>query len=142
MVDEEPRTGLDAVGLDVLDRSTCLRLLAETPIGRIVFLEGPDQPMALPVNYLFVDDAIVFRTLEGQKLSAASIGQRVAFEVDEWDPVQRSGWSVVVKGRAEEVTQWAEAEHLEQKGLVPWSHGEWRTLWVRVVPDEITGRKL
>ena len=142
MVDEIPDTALDAVGLDVLDRTTCLRLLAETPIGRIVFIEDGGQPMALPVNYLLVDGAIVFRTLEGQKLSAASIGQRVAFEVDDWDPDRRSGWSVVVKGRAEEVTQWAEAEQLEQQGLVPWAHGAWRTLWVRVVPDDITGRRL
>ncbi len=142
MVDEQPESALDAVGLDVLDRMTCLRLLEETPIGRIVFIEDGGQPMALPVNYLVVDGAIVFRTLEGQKLSAASIGQRVAFEVDDWDPDHRAGWSVVVKGRAEEVTQWAEAEQLEQQGLVPWAHGEWRTLWVRVTPDEITGRRL
>ena len=142
MVDEIPDTALDAVGLDVLDRTTCLRLLAETPIGRIVFIEDGGQPMALPVNYLLVDGAIVFRTLEGQKLSAARSGQRVAVEVDDGGPDRRSGWSVVVKGRAEEVTQWAEAEQLEQQGLVPWAHGAWRTLWVRVVPDDITGRRL
>ena len=142
MDDEESDAGLDAIGLDVLDAATCLRLLAETPICRLVFVEGDDQPMALPVNYLLFDGAIVFRTLEGQKLSAASIGQRVAFEVDDWDADRRSGWSVVVKGRAEEVTQWARAEQLEQAGLVPWAHGAWRTLWVRIVPDEISGRRL
>ena len=142
MVDDEFGTEIDRVGLGVLDDATCQRLLAETPIGRVVFVEDGDQPMALPVNYLVVDGTVVFRTLEGQKLSAASVGQRVAFEVDDWDPDTRSGWSVVVKGLAEEVTQWAEAERLEQEGLVPWSHGEWRTIWVRITPDAITGRRL
>jgi len=142
MVDDGSGTETDRVGLGVLDEATCHRLLAETPIGRVVFIEDGDQPMALPVNYLFIDGTVVFRTLEGQKLSAASIGQRVAFEIDDWDPAKRSGWSVVAKGLAEEVTQWAESEHLEQKGLVPWAHGAWRTLWVRITPEGITGRRL
>jgi hypothetical protein len=141
MVDDESARETDRIGLGVLDEATCQLLLAETPIGRVVFIADDGQPMALPVNYLFIDGTIVFRTLEGQKLSAASIGQRVAFEVDDWDPRKRSGWSIVVKGRAEEVTQWAEAEHLEQKGLVPWAHGAWRTLWVRITPDGVTGRR-
>ena len=55
MVDDEFGTEIDRVGLDVLDDATCQRLLAETPIGRVVFVEEGDQPMALPVNYLVVD---------------------------------------------------------------------------------------
>jgi uncharacterized protein len=66
----------------------------------------------------------------------------VCFEVDHWNAEDRSGWSVVVRGVAREVAQWAEREQLENIGLVPWTRDAWRPMWVRVEPTEITGRVL
>ncbi len=132
----EPRTGMA-----ILDRAECIDLLARTPIGRIEFV-AHRQPVVLPVNYRWFDGSIVFRTLDGDKLHAAAMNQPVAFEIDEWDGETSLGWSVVVKGLAHEVTNWAEAEQLEQLGLVPWSNDVWRQKWVRVYPDEITGRRV
>jgi L-2-hydroxyglutarate oxidase LhgO len=54
----------------------------------------------------------------------------------------RYGASVVVKGAATEVTDWAEKELLEDLGIVPWSDGEWRQSWIRIAPSEITGRQI
>ncbi len=46
---------------------------------------------------------VVFRIADGHKAQQAVL-PRVAFEVDSWDPDSRVGWSVVLKGVAQEVT--------------------------------------
>jgi uncharacterized protein len=126
---------------EVLDRSGCLERLESTPVGRIGFcVDG--APLVLPVNFVWFEGTVVFRTLEGQKLTAAAAAQTVCFEVDRWDPADHSGWSVVVTGRAREVIEWAEIEQLERIGLVPWERARWRPFWVRIDPDSITGRIL
>lgn len=135
-VDVDERTGLEILG-----RSDCIALLENTPIGRVVFVDDSGQPLALPVNFRWHEESVVFRTLDGQKLQAALMNKRVSFEVDRWDPVARTGSSVIVKGKAAAIDQWAEREQLEQIGLTPWSEEKWRTTWVRVTPVEITGRR-
>ncbi len=131
----------ERTGLFKLSVEQCVEVLAASSIGRIVFLEG-DQPMALPVNYAWFEDSVVFRTGEGQKLHAATLGQKVAFEIDEIDQATHSGSSVLVKGTAQAVTEWAEQEQLEQLTVRPWQRQPWRRGWVRIIPTEITGRKL
>lgn len=131
----------ERTGLFKLTADQCTEVLASSSIGRIVFLDG-DQPIALPVNYAWFEDSIVFRTGEGQKLSAATLGQKVAFEVDEIEPGTHEGLSVLVKGEARAVEDWAEQEQLEQLDVRPWQRQPWRRGWVRIVPSEITGRKL
>ena len=131
----------EQTGLEVLTSEECSELLASTPIGRVVFVED-GQPIALPVNFLWFEGNVIFRTLEGQKLRAAVLQSAVAFEVDEWDPATRAGSSVLIKGRAAEVTEWAEKERLEDLGVVPWAGQPWEDSWVRIKPAEITGRRL
>ena len=134
--------GLDErTGLVRLSPSECSDMLASAHVGRIVFVDG-NQPLALPVNFAWFEDSVVFRTGEGQKLHAATVGQTVAFEVDEIDGATHQGWSVIVKGSAREVTDWAEQEQLEQLDVRPWQRQPWRRGWVRIEPVEITGRKL
>jgi uncharacterized protein len=124
-----------------IGRARCIELLESTPIGRIGFTTA-GGPMVLPVNFSWFEDSVVFRSLDGQKLSAAADGQVVCFEVDQWNAEDRSGWSVVVRGAARAVTQWAEREQLENLDLVPWARDAWRPRWVRIEPAEITGRLL
>jgi len=128
-------------GITVLEVDDCVALLDTTPIGRVAFVRK-GRLSVLPVNYAWVHDTVVFRTITGEKLDAAKDFSDVAFEVDEWDVRSRSGWSVLVRGVAEPVTEWAEVEQLEQIDLVPWAHEEWRRMWVRIVPSEITGRRI
>lgn len=61
----------------------------------------------------------------------------MSFQVDDIDPVRQTGWTVLVQGRASEVTPW-EREDLR---LRPWAPGK-KDHWVRIVPDSITGRRL
>lgn len=134
--DRDERTGLFK-----LTEEQCVEVLEASSIGRIVFVDG-DQPLALPVNFAWFEGSVVFRTGEGQKLHAATLGQRVAFEVDEIDNTTHAGLSVLVKGTAHAVDDWAEQEQLEQLAVRPWQRQPWRKGWIRITPSEITGRKL
>jgi len=142
MAHDNPSHPIDErTGIEVIDANECAALLETTPLGRVGFAIDGAQ-VILPVNFLWFEGAVVFRTLEGQKMDAAIFVQPVAFEVDAWDVETRTGWSVLVKGLAHRVSQWAEIEALERQGLVPWSKLKWRPYWVRIDPDEITGRRL
>jgi nitroimidazol reductase NimA-like FMN-containing flavoprotein (pyridoxamine 5'-phosphate oxidase superfamily) len=130
----DPRTGVE-----VIDRAACLDLLAREVVGRVAVIEGTG-PLILPVNYALHGDEIVFRTGPGSKLSAAH-GQQACFEIDAFDRATRSGWSVVARGRLEEVTTF-DRELGEVEALAePWLGVE-RPNVVRLVPDIITGRRV
>ena len=131
----------ERTGLEVMTPEECDELLSSTPIGRVVFVDD-GQPIALPVNFRWFEKTVIFRTLEGQKLRAAVLEAPVGFEVDEWDPDTHAGSSVLIKGRASEVTEWADKERLEDLGVVPWAEQPWKQCWVRITPDEVTGRRL
>lgn len=91
---------VDRNGLEILDRDECLMLLGEATLGRVGISVGA-LPTILPVNFRLVDDHVLFRTSTGSKFSAATDNAVVAFEVDEMDPVDHTGWSVVVTGVAQ-----------------------------------------
>jgi len=137
----EPSGADDRTGLLRLSLDECVERLESTTVGRIVFVED-GQPLALPVNYAWFDGSVVFRTGEGQKLHAATVGQTVAFEIDSIDEARHVGSSVIVKGTAREIVDWAEQEQLEQLPVRPWQRQPWRRGWVRIEPTAITGRKL
>src|SRR4051812_18787454 len=86
-----------------LDRAECLRLLGRASIGRIG-IHWNALPTVLPVTFALDGDSVVFRTGDGSKLAAAVAGAVVAFEADDIDPIYHEGWSVVVTGVAQRVT--------------------------------------
>jgi len=125
---------------EILDEQQCQHLLASKDIGRIAFsVQG--EPEIFPVNYAADGSIIVFRTGEGTKLQLA-VMLRVAFEVDDWDAATGVGWSVVIKGVAEEITSGIDpfAMALRSRRVVPLAPGV-RECWIAVYPGEITGRR-
>lgn len=129
------RHGLEVIGLD-----ECLTLLASRPYGRLAYLDA-GSPSIVPVNHLVGGSSIVISSLDGGKLGAAIFERAVAFELDDLDFTTRSGWSVLVRGRAEVVDE-ADTEGYE-KWLDSWAVREGaRTTWVRIVADEVSGRRL
>ena len=98
---------VDRNGLEVLDREECLRLLATATLGRLGLTSGA-LPTVLPVNFRLDSERVLVRTGRGSKLDAATQNTVVAFEVDDFDPLFQSGWSVVIVGMAREVTDPAE----------------------------------
>jgi nitroimidazol reductase NimA-like FMN-containing flavoprotein (pyridoxamine 5'-phosphate oxidase superfamily) len=118
----------------------CRRLIAPGGIGRIALVTA-SGPLVFPVNYAFVADTIVIRTNAGSAI-AAHASDCVAFEVDHIDDALAQGWSVLVRGRAHPVTQPGEHQRLlAVTALRPWLQGE-HELFVRVVLDRITGRRI
>ena len=81
-----------------LDPADCYVLLRGRTLGRVAVKIAEDL-VILPVYYAVMDDDIVFRTAPGTKLNAAVLKTKVAFEVDGASP----GWSVLVRGHAEEL---------------------------------------
>ena len=73
----------------------------------------------------------------------AAIGPRVvAFEIDGYDLEAKTGWSVLVKGIARYVLEDEEEAMLAQLDLRPWAPLTQVRRWVRISPEEITGRKI
>ena len=120
----------------------CYRLLRTQQVGRLG-VNAEHYPLIFPVNYGMDGDTIVIRTSPGTKLTAASHAN-VTFEVDEIDQYARSGWSVLVRGLAEEVTE-AHGPELVQRthdvGVRPWAPGE-HGHWLRLIPHHVTGRRV
>jgi nucleotide-binding universal stress UspA family protein/nitroimidazol reductase NimA-like FMN-containing flavoprotein (pyridoxamine 5'-phosphate oxidase superfamily) len=134
-------TGLaDHAGLETLPMDVCLRLLESVPVGRVsLYTDG--QVVTLPVNHVVDGQDVVFRTDRGSKLSAAERQDHVAFEADDYDPRTRTGWSVLIKGRAEVVHQDFEIRRLSHLGLYPWVTAGDRPFWIRIRPTSVTGRQ-
>lgn len=131
----------DHAGLEVLSSAECLDLAAGRPVGRIAFVRDGGVDV-FPVNHCVVDRSVAFRTAGGAKFTAAFRGSVVAFEVDSYAARRRTGWSVLIKGRAERVTDEATIARLEATGLRTWSPSARPAEWVLVHPDEVSGRRL
>jgi nitroimidazol reductase NimA-like FMN-containing flavoprotein (pyridoxamine 5'-phosphate oxidase superfamily) len=128
---------------EVLDRDECLRLLATRRLGRVaVGVEGW-SPLIRPVNYRFdpSSQSVVFRSGQGTKLTGLVRAHAVTFEVDEIDEAARTGWSVIVSGRAEEVVRPGDLAHVEALGLDPWVPGD-LPHWFRVRTEMVSGRRI
>lgn len=132
---------VDRRGLRVLTRAECEDLLAQGKIGRIG-LQVAGETLVLPVLYCFVEGTVAFRTAPGEKLDSAWVKAPASFEIDDWDLGQRTGWSVLVRGHFEEVSDPAEIDALEEVGLESWTPEVSHTTWVRITPTSITGRRI
>lgn len=127
-------------GLETLDRAQCLALLAGDEVGRLAVVSG-GAPVVLPVNYALDGDVVVVRTDAATALGDGVRGP-ACFEVDAFDRARRTGWSVVVAGRLEEVTPYdgAAIERARAVAVEPW--GGPKGHWLRLVPTRITGRRV
>ena len=126
-------------GMIVLEAAECWRLLREADVGRLAVTIA-DHPDIFPINHVVDGETVLFRTLPGTKLSGSVLGRSVAFEVDGYDSWSGDAWSVVVKGRAVELST---AKHIARAQQLPLF--TWWTLpnarWVQVQADEVSGRR-
>jgi nitroimidazol reductase NimA-like FMN-containing flavoprotein (pyridoxamine 5'-phosphate oxidase superfamily) len=129
------------VDLRVIPDEECRRLLAEQGMGRLAFVRK-GQPIVMPVNYVFHDDCVVFRTDPGAKLAAVPF-RRVAFEVDGHDPEARTGWSVLVQGYASDITRHTDprANALRCLPVSPYGSGA-KAHWIEIRIVTVTGRRI
>jgi uncharacterized protein len=131
----------DRHGLEVLSLAQCLSLLRSRPLGRLAYLEA-GQPTVVPVNHLVEGHGVVLRSLSGGKLDAAIVGQPVAFQLDDHDPSRGTGWSVLIRGRAELVDDHDQIVRYASE-LDSWAVDDPTAgTWIRIVGDEVSGRRL
>jgi nitroimidazol reductase NimA-like FMN-containing flavoprotein (pyridoxamine 5'-phosphate oxidase superfamily) len=100
----EPRVAEDdPTDLGTIDRGECLRLLSTANVGRVIYSEAA-MPAAHPVKYVVDGDEIVFRTLSRTKIALAVQHRVLAFQLDQINPDDCTGWSVLGIGQAYLIT--------------------------------------
>ena len=128
--------------VNLLTTAECRELLDRHHFGRLGLMNYVGVfPSIIPVNYLLDEDKIVIRTDAGSKLNAALRGAPVAFEVDGVDETRQVGWSVVVRGHAEEVTDEDKLAKLRQTPLLAWHPGP-NPRFVQINARQVSGRRI
>jgi nitroimidazol reductase NimA-like FMN-containing flavoprotein (pyridoxamine 5'-phosphate oxidase superfamily) len=131
--------------LEQLSKEESLRLAAGAVVGRIGFT-GRYGPVVLPVNFKLVGDAVVFRTDGASSLDQdlrtgiTDAEYRVAFEIDEIDKTERTGWSVMIQGAAHYLED-QERAAAAAAGIDPWAGGD-KDVYISVRPTHVTGRRI
>lgn len=118
----------------------CLALLARGSVGRLAFTQGP-APVIVPVNYVLDGASVVLRTGATTQLAQLPDGEGVALEADHVDLDYHTGWSVLLRGRLDRVTDMddiARCRALPLGVYAPGSREEWR----RITPATISGRRI
>jgi nitroimidazol reductase NimA-like FMN-containing flavoprotein (pyridoxamine 5'-phosphate oxidase superfamily) len=129
-------------GFRELSGRECLRLLAMASIGRIVFTHQA-LPAVLPVRYVLDhDSAIVVRISRASQMAVKVDEAVVAFEADCFDEDARSGWSVVVIGRAALVTDPVERRRLRALDVRSWGADPPEETYIRIACELVAGRSL
>lgn len=132
---------VDWSGLTILGPDECFELLNGTGVGRVGFIDQ-GGPVILPVNFAMDGRSPVFKTAEGSKLSAAMVQKPIALEIDQWDLDTHTGWSVLAKGVADLILEDDEIAHLNELPVQPWTRPDLRHHWVRILVEEMTGRRI
>ncbi len=121
-----------------LSQEQCRFLLASQIFGRVGLTSGA-LPVIVPVEYVYDDGVITFRTERDSKLRAAEHGDVLAFEVDGYDATSGEGWSVHVLGRATVITHDHEITALPTLDL---PRAAERHHYVRLHCEVVSGRRL
>jgi hypothetical protein len=117
----------------------CWHLLGRASgIARVVW-SGTHGAAIVPVNYTVADGAVWFQTTPESRFARECRNQPVLVEVDVLDAATHSGWSVIVAG----VADFIDADEVPEilGDLQVWPHGP-HSVFVRVAPDRLTGRRL
>ena len=123
-----------------LDRAEAIELLTSKKVGRLGFL-SEDGPQILPLNYVVIDEHVIIRTVAYGVVARGALDQRVAFEVDDVDDFLEAGWSVLVVGPAQLLSD-AQLEQLRHgPAPQPWAEGP-RSMFMSVRCHQVNGRRL
>jgi len=120
--------------LVTMSEEECRARLVRQLVGRVAWLDAP-EPFVLPVNYVLMDRDVMYATAAHSSLAAVS--GPVLFEVDEVIEAARIGWSVLIRGTAEQMDELPELT--ADQG--PWPQGR-RDVCVRIRTERMTGRRV
>jgi nitroimidazol reductase NimA-like FMN-containing flavoprotein (pyridoxamine 5'-phosphate oxidase superfamily) len=132
--------------LEPLSEEESLQLAAGAVVGRIGFT-GRYGPVVLPVNFKLVGGAVVLRTDgassldEDLRTGITDAEYRVAFEIDQIDETERTGWSVMIQGAAHYLEDQEERAAAAAAGIDPWPGGD-KDVYISIRPTHISGRRV
>jgi transcriptional regulator with XRE-family HTH domain len=135
------RSAANAALLETMTAAECKQHLADGGIGRFLYVEQGRGPVAIPVNFRMDGDDVVFRAGSGGSISAGLHERRVSFDVDHLDDALSEGWSVLITGKAQIITDPAELARAKALDVEPWAGGD-RPIYVRLTGSQITGRRI
>jgi hypothetical protein len=106
--------------LAMLDEAESRRLLATACMGRVAFTEGA-MPTIQPASFAVSGNDVLIPTGLGSKMAAGSRGAVLAFEVDDYDLTERTGWNVTVVGPSRLISDPRQVTALDALGVLPWA---------------------
>jgi nitroimidazol reductase NimA-like FMN-containing flavoprotein (pyridoxamine 5'-phosphate oxidase superfamily) len=124
-------------GLLILSRAECLRLLQPGGVG-CIGLPDRGAPLLRPVNFALQGDALVIRTGHGRIMEAAQRTDPASLESQAIDPLEHTGWSVIVTGKLAELPTDAVTLGLP---LRAWASGR-KDRFVALTLDEVSGLRI
>ena len=131
---------LDRNGLEVLDRSECLRLMTTQTLGRIgVTVDA--LPVVLPVNFQLFDGELIIQTERDTRLADATQNTVVAFEVDNAESGGTGSWSVTLTGIATEISDPEVVAQLRHLPFTRWVRND-NDRYVGISLDLVSGRRV
>lgn len=124
-----------------LSRQECLAYLAQSSVGRVAVSTGA-LPAIYTVLFTLKDEHLVFRVPRESRLRRALSRSVVAFSTDRFDPGMFRGWSVLVRGVGEDVSDPVLVEHLRGLPLPSWSERPEADHFVRLPVEHISGSQV
>jgi uncharacterized protein len=124
--------------VDRLGAAEARALLMTAELGRLAFTDahGPTvKPFAFALEDV-AEDTVIVIAVGADSGARAAAGQTVAFEVDEIDPVRRTGWSVVAVGTLHRAAATVAARP------EPWPDPDGDRLLLVLAVERLTGRRL
>lgn len=123
-----------------LSTDECWALIAGQTTGRIGFLAA-EQVTIFPLNCIVHGRSVYFRTSEEGVIASSHLKQ-AAFQLDHVDTVTRSGWTILVNGDIERITDPDLLKTLwGSRAEEPWAPGQ-RNVFFGIKPGSVSGRRL
>lgn len=117
---------------DLLAEQECLRLLGGARLGRVAVSVGA-LPAIYPIRFTLLGRDPVFRSHPEAGLVEATAGNIVCLQADDADPDADHGWSVMVTGPADVITDPANLAEARRLPLQPWAGGADAFVRIRAV---------
>lgn len=126
--------------IEQLTEAVCMRLLGTVRVGRVA-LTRHALPVVLTVSFAIDGDGIVLRAASASVLATSRDDVVVAFEAGELDPDTGSGWSVLITGTMQKITEGSAVKRVQQLRPTPWASDD-RHRFVRIAPGLVSGTRV
>lgn len=137
---DEPVADADVDELMVLPPERCRLLVEAVRVGRLAYVEE-GQPSIVVLNHAWDGPDLVFRTSSLARITRLTDdGGSIpaVFEADSALASERTGWSVLARGRLSQVID-PERQARVRARLRPWARGS-REVVLQLEVDDLTGR--